>query len=186
MGRRAKIRPKKPVYLGCEGKSEVAYGQLINDLLDTCGLAFFIRTDGLSPAGDPLTRVERAVQRIIELERNRGTFYLKAILMDSDQTAHNPERGLWAKQLARQKNINLIWQKPCHEALLLRHMPSCSTLKPPTCPNAKRDLKAKWPEYDKPMPRARLVKRISLDAIRQAAEVEPDLRVFLEDIDLLP
>ena len=42
----SKNRPKKPVYLGCEGKSEVAYGQLINDLLDTCGLAFLSELTG--------------------------------------------------------------------------------------------------------------------------------------------
>ena len=106
--------------------------------------------------------------------------------MDSDQAVILQQRAAQARQLATRENIKLIWQNPCHEAVLLRHMPGCSDRRPPTCPVAERALKAEWPEYDKPMPRAQLVKRISFDAIRQAAIVEPELRAFLENIGLLP
>ncbi len=46
-------------------------------------------------------------------------------------------------------------------------------------------LKRFWPEYDKPMLRAQLAKRINLDTIRQVASVVPELRAFLGDIGLL-
>ena len=187
MVRRTTIKQKKPVYLGCEGESEVAYGQVINDLLRSRNIPVYLDVESLAPAaGDPLTRVQKAVKRIEERERKRGSFGLKAILMDSDQAVIDPGRAVQARQLATRKNIKLIWQDPCHEAILLRHMPGCSDRRPPTCPVAERALKAEWPEYEKPMRRVQLVKRISFDAIRQAATVEPELCAFLKYIGLLP
>lgn len=184
--RRPIIEPKKPVFFGCEGDSEVAYGQVINDLLRSRNLPVYLHVESLAPgAGDPLARVQRAFQRIAERERKRGKLQLKAILMDSDQTGAEPERARRANRLAAQHNITIIWQDPCHEALLLRHMPGCSDRKPLTCRIAQQELKRSWPEYEKPMSRARLAKRINLDTIRQAAGVVPELRAFMEDIGLL-
>lgn len=187
MRRRPIIQRKKPVYLGCEGESEVAYGQVLNDLLRANALPVHLHVEVLAPgAGDPLARVKRAVQRIAEYERRRARFRLKAILMDSDQATRGPKRAADAKRLAAQHDIALIWQDPCHEALLLRHMPNCSNHRPPDCRVAQQALKRVWPEYEKPMARAQLAKRINLDAIRQVAGVEPELNAFLEDIGLLP
>ena len=106
--------------------------------------------------------------------------------MDSDQAEEEPERAYRARRLAELNGILLIWQRPCHEALLLRHMPGCSNRKPPSCSVAHRALKKVWPEYEKPMPRAQLSARIVIGAIQQAAGVEPELRAFLIAIGLLP
>lgn len=184
--RRPIIEPKKPVFFGCEGDSEVAYGQVINDLLRSSNLPVHLHVESLAPgAGDPLARVQRALQRIAEREKKRGKLQLKVILMDSDQTGAEPERATRANQLAAQHNIMIIWQDPCHEALLLRHMPGCSDRQPLTCHIAQQALKRFWPEYDKPMLRAQLAKRINLHTIRQVAGVVPELHAFLEDIGLL-
>lgn len=186
MRRRPIIQPKKPAFLGCEGESEVAYGQVLNDLLRVAALPVHVHVEILAPgAGDPLARVQRSLQRIAERERWRGRFWLKAILMDSDQAERGPNRAAKAKQLAAQHDIALIWQEPCHEALLLRHMPNRSNHRPPICRVAQQELKRVWPEYEKPMARAQLAKRIDLDAIWRAAHVEPELHAFLEDIGLL-
>lgn len=184
--RRPIIEPKRPSYLGCEGQSEVAYGQVLNDLLRSARLPVHLHVEALVPgAGDPLARVERALMRIARRERQRVKFEFKAILLDSDQAAKEPQRARRAKQVAREHGIRLIWQVPCHEALLLRHMPNCSARRPPTCADAEQALKRIWPGYEKPMPRARLAERINLGAVRQAAEVEPDLKAFVGTIGLL-
>jgi hypothetical protein len=187
MTRRRPIRePKTPVFLGCEGDSEVAYGQVVNDLLRAADIAVHLHVEALVPgAGDPLARVRLAVKRIAECERRRVRFRLKVILMDADQTEGEPQRAVEARQLAVQYGMRLIWQKPCHEALLLRHMPNRSSRRPPTCLSAQRALKRIWPEYEKPMSRARLAKKLDLDAIRRAAGVESELHAFLKDIGLL-
>lgn len=181
------IQPKKPVFIGCEGESEAAYSQVLNDLLRATALPVHLHVDILAPgAGDPLARVQRALQRIAEHERRRAKLWLKAILMDSDQAANVPRRVAEASRLATEHGITLIWQNPCHEALLLRHMPNCSDRRPPNSHVAEQALKRVWPEYEKPMARAQLAERITRDAIRQAAGAEPELRTFLEGIGLLP
>ncbi len=91
-----------------------------------------------------------------------------------------------AERLARQHGIRLIWQVPCHEALLLRHLPGHAGDQKSTCRDAANALKAVWPEYKKPMSAASLSKRIDLAGLRRAAAVEPGLRGFLGDIGLDP
>jgi hypothetical protein len=187
MRRRPFIRPKKPVFFGCEGESEVAYGQVLNDLLAAASIPVHLQVEVLAPgAGDPLARVQRTLGLIIRREKQRVRFPVKAILMDSDQARDAPDRLARGKQLAREAGILIIWQKPCHEAVLLRHMPDCSTRRPLTCNTASQALVKVWPEYEKPMSRARLASRVDLAAIQQAASVEPQLRAFLQDIGLLP
>jgi hypothetical protein len=81
--------------------------------------------------------------------------------------------------------VRIIWQDPCHEAVLLRHLPGCSDRRPPTSGVALTAVRQAWPDYEKPMARAQLTTRINLDAIRRAADVEPDLHGFLVEIGLL-
>ena len=91
-----------------------------------------------------------------------------------------------AERLAGDHGIKLIWQAPCHEALLLRHLPGRASDRPPTSKLAQSALKAVWPEYEKPMSPASLSKRIDLAGLRRAAAVEPGLKEFLSDIGLDP
>jgi hypothetical protein len=185
--RRPIIEPKRPVYLGCEGESEAGYGQILNDLLRFANVSVHLRVDILAPgAGDPLTRVLRAVDRIASLERGRLRFHVRAILMDSDRARGETLRVARAADLAAQQGIRLIWQNPCHEALLLRHLSGFSDRRPPTSTAAAEALRQIWPEYLKPMARAQLARRINLDGVQRAAKVEPELFKFLTDIRLLP
>ena len=187
MRRRPYIQPKKPVFLGCEGESEAAYGQLLIDLLRWAFVPIYLQVEVLAPgAGDPLARVQRTLDLITRREKQRVKFRSKAILMDYDQAQDAPERLVEARRLAREAGISLIWQNPCHEALLLRHMPNCSGNKPPICSVALQALVRLWPEYRKPMARTQLASRIDLAAVQQAAIVEPRLRAFLQEIGLLP
>jgi hypothetical protein len=173
------------MYLGCEGESEAAYGQMLDDLLRSAGLAVHLRVDVLAPgAGDPLTRVRRAADRIARIEKQRVRFHARAILMDSDRVAGEHHRTAEAANLAARSGIQIIWQAPCHEALLLRHMPGCEGRRPPTCPAAERALKQIWPEYQKPMTRMSLARRINSEGVRRAARVEPELLAFLRNIGL--
>lgn len=62
--RRRIIKPKTPIFLGCEGESEQAYGQLLNDLLQAAGHPVHLEVVNLSPgAGDPASRLRRAGSR---------------------------------------------------------------------------------------------------------------------------
>ena len=188
--RRGRIPPRTRVYLGCEGRSEVGYGQRLQDLANDSGLHIYIDTDDLSTgATEPQGRLRRAIDQITRKEATRSGYRYKAVIMDFDQVQDTAALLDRITREAATHNIHLIWQRPCHEALLLRHLPDCVNLQPPTTANALARLRQVWPEYSKGMSRAQLSHRIGIEEVRQAATVEVDLREFLRIISattLLP
>lgn len=183
--RRPTIRPKTPIFLGCEGESEQAYGQLLNDLLQAAGRPVHLEVVNLSPgAGDPTSRLRRAAQEIERRRRRRSEFARRAVLLDIDQVKNDNQRRQQAEQLANQLDIRLIWQDPCHEALLLRHLNGFAQHRPPTTQASGVALHGAWPQYDKPMTKILLARRIGLTDVRRAAAVEPMLAAFLHDVGL--
>ncbi len=176
---------RRPVFIGCEGASEVAYAGLLGDMLRQAGLPVHLVVYDLGRgAGDPLARVQRAVQRLEQLRRTLIAPRERFLLLDSDQAAHDPARADRARHLAAQHNIAIVWQEPCFEALLLRHLPDCTTRRPPETPGALRVLEREWPGYTKPLSRATLAERIDRDAVHRAAGVERELRVLLHCLGL--
>lgn len=85
MTRRASHRPlKRPVYIGCEGASERGYAALLQDFINDAGLAVHLHIDELAPgAGDPLARVELAVDRIARLTKQRTAPDAAFVLLDT-------------------------------------------------------------------------------------------------------
>lgn len=185
--RRRIIKPKTPIFLGCEGESEQAYGQLLNDLLQAAGHPVHLEVVNLSPgAGDPLSRLRRAGQQIVRRRQRRSEFARRAVLLDLDQVQNDNQRRQQAEQLANQLDVRIIWQDPCHEAMLLRHLDGYAQHRPPTTQAAGAALQVAWPQYAKPMTKIMLARRIGLADIRRAAAVEPLLAAFLQDVGLLP
>jgi hypothetical protein len=80
--------------------------------------------------------------------------------------------------------VHLIWQEPCHEGFLLRHLEGHETARPPTSDLASQALKRIWAEYHKPMAALHLAGRIDLEALRRASSVEAALAAFLDQIGL--
>lgn len=185
--RRPTIKPKTPLFLGCEGESEQAYGQLLNDLLQAAGHPVHLEVVNLSPgAGDPVSRLRRAGQEIARRRQRRSEFARRAVLLDLDQVQNDHQRRQQAELLANQLDIRIIWQDPCHEALLLRHIDGFAQHRPPTTQTSDAALHAAWPHYRKPMTKILLARRINLADVRRAASVEPVLAAFLHDVGLLP
>jgi hypothetical protein len=81
--------------------------------------------------------------------------------------------------------LQLIWQRPCHEAVLLRHLDGCSQQRPPSTALAGQRLANRWPGYAKAMPAVRLAERLDRVAITRASAVEPELAVLLREIGLI-
>jgi hypothetical protein len=177
---------RRPVYIGCEGASEVSYVGFLQDLLRDAAMPVHLHIVELGPGtGDPLSRIEMAVLQLKQLQKKRSAPPERFALLDSDQTARDPQRAQRAKKLAADNDIVIFWQRPCFEAVLLRHLEGKTGNRPPDTPGAIKALEKEWSGYKKPMTRANLTKRIDLAAVLRAADVEPDLTALLRCIGLI-
>jgi hypothetical protein len=184
--RRSIIAPRTPIFVGCEGESEQAYGQVLNDLLRDQNRPLHLEVVNLSPgAGDPIARLRKAEQEIARRRQRRSEFHLQVALLDSDQVDADAQRRQQAERRAQEIDIRIIWQEPCHEAFLLRHLDGFAQKRPPTSVSAAAMLRAAWPEYCKPMTKIQLARRIDLDAVKRAACVERALCTFLRELTLI-
>ena len=126
-----------------------------------------------------------AVSRLSHLRRRRTVPTERFALLDSDQALRDPQGAERARRMAAENKITIVWQRTCFEALLLRHLQDHATHRPPDTPEAGRVLKREWPEYQKPMPRAALSRRIDRAAVLRAAAVEPELKNLLSCLGLV-
>ncbi|MCL5284667.1 MAG: hypothetical protein M1313_02750 [Nitrospirae bacterium] len=110
----------------------------------------------------------------------------KALILDSDKLSESPngaeKEQNELEQLAATHGFLLIWQTPCHEGFLLRHLEGCQSLRPPGCKEAKSMLLKRWPEYIKPMQVSALIERICFEDLMNFAGEERSLRIFLEKL----
>lgn len=187
MSRRPPHIPQRtPVFVGCEGESEVAYLALLQDFALENGAHVHVHIEPLTPgAGDPLARVERAIARLERLRGRRTPFAHKFILLDSDQLQLNRGRADRARREAQAAGLTMIWQDPCHEALLLRHLEGRADRRPMTSPDALQALQRDWADYRKPMTRHDLRQRLDLEAVRRAGVGNSDLARLLEVLGLI-
>lgn len=178
--------PRARIFIGCEGESERSYVAWLRTAIDADGLNLHLDAVLLKPgAGDPLRMVELARARVRENERKRGAYRWRAVLLDADRRDEVPGRRTEIERLARELDFQLIWQEPNHEALLLRHLPDCETLRPPSARVAEA-LRREWPDYAKGMSAARLAARLGAEDLRRALRVEAELRAFLAVLGFRP
>lgn len=184
--RRSLIQQRTPIFVGCEGESERSYIALLGRLADHAGLAVHLDAVLLRPGGgDPCSLIELAARKLAEKMRKRTSHYHAAfVLLDSDLLGRIPSRDQRGLQIASDAGLQLIWQTPCHEALLLRHLEDCQTLRPPTTQLAQAQLLQRWPTYEKGMAAAQLALRLDHLALHRAAAVETDLAIMLQVIGL--
>lgn len=179
------IEVRRPVYIGCEGASEAGYAGFLQDLIRAANIPVHLHIDELGPGtGDPLSRIEMAVRRLKQLQKKRSAPRDRFALLDFDQAERDPHRAKVARRIATENTITILWQRPCFEAVLLRHVTGKAGHRPPDTSGAIKALEKEWPEYKKPMMRADLARRLNRDAVLQAAGVETELQVLLRCIGL--
>jgi hypothetical protein len=177
------VPQRRRVFLGCEGESEQSYGALLARLVEARHRQLFLDAVLLRPGGgDPLALVERAVREVQQRSDRRGGYVARAVLLDSDRRGAAPERDAQALALAARHALRLIWQEPCHEAFLLRHLEGHARARPPDARRALADLARHWPEYRKGLPAAGLASRVDEAGVLRAARVEAELAAFLAEI----
>ncbi len=176
---------RRRIFVACEGESEQGYGALLQRIADDQQTPHIFLDLQLIGGGDPLSVVEGAQRREREQSLRYGQFELRAIFLDYDRLGQQPARDARIAAIAAAGNFLLVWQRPCFEGFLLRHLPGCQALRPPTSQLALTAVTQRWPDYRKPMPGARLAMRIAHSEICAATTVEADLKAFLNSINFL-
>lgn len=186
MKRRRPFRPQRvPIFIGCEGESERGYVAFLGRLAEQAGLAVHLDSMVLQPGGgDPLAIVELAVKRLSQGRRKQTVYAAHFVMLDRDKWGHAPARDAQVVGVAARAGLSLIWQDPCHEAMMLRHLEACAALRPQTTALAETALRQRWPEYFKPMDGAALGRRLDHAAVLRAVAVEPELGLLINMIGL--
>lgn len=181
-----KLPKRRRVFVGCEGDSERAYAALVRRLLEQQHQKVHLDHVILRPGGgDPLALMKLAAKHIKQASRDGVPYVAKFLLLDSDKLGISPNNDQSCLALAAASGATLIWQETAHEAFLLRHLANSAALRPPTTTVAYQQLKARWPQYQKPMTADQLGRRIDRPAILQASQVELSLTALLTTIGFI-
>jgi hypothetical protein len=130
-------------------------------------------------AGDPLALLKRARQIVDHQQKIRSPYRNKVLILDQDRYGQAPDRDREFDAITHSEHWLLVWQTPCHEACLLRHLESGDGLQPATSRDAFQQLVRHWPEYEKGMNARKLRERIGADGVIRAARSHQSLREFL-------
>jgi uncharacterized membrane protein YccC len=164
----------------------MGYAGWLRNMVRDQALPFHIELYDLGQgAGEPVTRIAMAVDRINQLERNRLAFSRKFLFLDTDQLTTDTQRAELAHRRAAENKIVVIWQEPTHEAFLLRHLPRCLTLRPANKQIADAELSKKWVGYKKPLDAELIEKRIDIEGALRVSTHLPELQDLLGAIGLL-
>jgi hypothetical protein len=177
------------VLIGCEGASEASYAAFLQEIVRAGNIPVALKIEQLSPgAGDALSRMTLLMKKISE-HRRRGTTFGKEdrfALLDFVQAANGQNRTQQADALAAQHSVSIVWQRPSFEALLLRHCDGQLDRQFASPELAFSELKRLWPDYEKPMPRLKLAKRVDLAKVIRLSAREPSLAKMLRRLGLIP
>lgn len=184
--RRSIIPQRAPIFIGCEGQSEVGYAGWLRNMVRDRNLPFHLELSDLGRgAGDPFARIDMAIERVMRWEANRDTFVARYVFLDTDQLAADRSRAEQACRRAREGGIIVIWQQPTHEAFLLRHFPGRNANQPPDKRAADMALVKEWADYRKPSSPREIERRLQLEGAHRVAALLPELADLLRKVGLL-
>lgn len=104
-------------------------------------------------------------------------------MLDRDRLAQDRQAGRDAFGLAHIHNIQLVFQNPNLEGLLIR-LHSGQERRSITARTSSTELRKVWPEYAKPPTSQALARRFSLDDLKRAAKYDPELQKLLSVVGL--
>ena len=181
MRRRVQVEPRRVIFIGVEGKSERAFARFLARCCEEAGLHLHLDVKSGS-GGDSLSVVQEIGRR---LERHPGRRELKdkVVLLDRDRIDQDVRAGRDARVLASKLSIDIVFQEPNLEGLLLRLHPGHERRRIP--PNeTMKEVQKVWPEYRKPPTANLLRRRFDLSSLRRAARFDPELTRLLAVLGL--
>ena len=180
MGRRL-VPQKKPIFIGTEGESDRAFAQLLQRWCDQEHLRIHLKIKPAS-GGDSVAIVED-IGRWLAKNDSGKNYQARLVLLDSDRIEQDLRAGRDAQATATRLKLELVFQDPNLEGLLLRlHLGR--EHRNIAAHKAISELQKVWPAYKKPPTAEQLRQRFTLDDVRRAATYDQHLRMLLEVIGL--
>ena len=176
----SKVPRRKQIFVGCEGQSERSYVAFLGMLAKDAGLHVHLETRILN-GGDAKTCVTKAVSEAVKYRTGNSSKIPAFILVDTDR-ADGHKSNIVA--LAKAQQLTVIWQVPCHEALMLRHLAGHENDKPANCNLALASLSTLWKSYAKGLASRQIASVLDQKGVFRAASVTPELQQLLGEIGL--
>ena len=180
--RRGRPFPKRtPFLIGCEGEGEHAFVRFLNILCDEAGL--HVHLEAKSQGGGGSVNVVTRTGRWLQKNRARQDYRARLILLDRDRIEIDPREGKAVQAAAARFNLEIVFQDPNQEGLLLR-LHEGQKRRQVTAREAGRLLRKEWPDYRKPPTAEQLRERFTLADVRRAATHDQQLQRLLSIIGL--
>lgn len=181
MRRLHRIERRRAIYIGVEGDSDRALAGFLQWCCDEAGLHLHLN---IRPAtgGDSYAIVEHARRRL-KRHAGRKEFQHTLVLLDRDRVNQDRGAGRDAPALAAKAHLQIIYQEPNLEGLLLR-LHGNQEQRRVAAISAEAELRRLWPEYRKPPSVEQLKQRFKLEDVRRAAQYDQELRRLLNILGL--
>ncbi len=173
------VKPRQRIFVAVEGSWEQSFVKWLSLLCDQHNAHLHLDVANAC-GGDPLAIVECAV-RDRKLRARKGPYIAAIILLDDDQLDQNQNRGTQALQLAQAEGLDLMFQHPNFEGLMLQLHAGYETRRPP--PNrALPELQRVWPEFEKrKVAGIDISQRFTIEDLRRAGNHNNDIARLRRD-----
>lgn len=182
MPHRTPVEPRRVVFIGVEGKSDRAFARFLQRCCDKEGLYLHLAIK-TGNGGDSVDVVKEMTRHLTKRPVKQD-ISAKLVLLDSDRIEQDRQAGRDAQAVAYESGLEIIFQNPNLEGLLLRLHQGYEN-RQIAADNSMAELCKVWPEYRKSSLTAdRLGKRFGVSDVRRAARHDEELRKLLEMLSL--
>ncbi len=181
MRRGHSIPTRRAIFISVEGASDRAFVQFLGKWCKRKERHLSLK---VKPAngGNSVDVVKDAIGYLSKSSAEKE-FRQRLVLLDSDRIPQDMQSKRDASALASKDKIEVIWQTPNLEGLLVRLHPGHED-RQLQASIAKTELKKLWPEYDKSLTVQQLEHRFDLDGLRRAAKYDMYLQRLLAILEL--
>ena len=178
--RRRSVEPRRVIFIGVEGKSDQAFARFIGRCCEEAGLHLHLDVKPGS-GGDSVAVVEEAARYL----RHSGKSNIpdRLVLLDRDRIKQDLQAGRDAQMVASRAKLEIIFQEPNLEGLLIRLHQGQENRKI-AADNAMVEPRKVWPEYSKPPTADQLSQRFTLSDVQRAAQHDSGLQRLLTVLGL--
>lgn len=182
MPQRRPVEPRRVIFIGVEGKSDRAFAQFLQFCCDGEGLHLHLNVM-MGSGGDSVFVVREAARHLTRHFDRRDISHC-LVLLDRDRHPQDLQAGRDPQAVASRSNLEIIFQNPNLEGLLLR-LHQGHERREIAAAGSLTELRRVWPEYSKSSLTAnQLKRRFAVSDLGRAARYDEGLRRLLEVLGL--